>query len=414
MISEAALVQAVERGVISAEQAEALRGLAAQEQITGQVQAPEQERLPEQPAVPPPPPPLPPPLPEAAKRVAAPFDAPVDRQDADRQDDEALRFVTSFADIFVSLGIALFFGSAAYFLGKQIGALGMWAVLAVLAWLVAELFTRRLRLALPSIILLGLFAASVFMADMKIVGELDPTAPLHWWHPTDGFGWFMVNATGLVVAGLATAILTSLHYLRFRVPITIAALAAALIATLVGLAFWLIPDFTARFFNWLLLAAGLIVFLVAMRFDMTDLERRTRRTDIAFWLHLLAAPLIVHPLLAMVARHPLDPALGIDVGPLDSHAAAIVLAIFLGLGLVSLIIDRRALLVSGLAYAGIAFGTLLSNSGFASDSAAATLLALGFFILFLSALWRPLRQGLLRLLPQALVLRLPHAHVPAS
>jgi hypothetical protein len=399
MISEAALTQAIERGVISAEQADALRALA-------------KEGADAQEASPPPPPPPPPVFPEPPKATGAkPPPLPLDVT-VDRQDDEALRFVTSFADIFVSLGIALFFSSAAFLIGRQIGATGMWATLAVLAWIAAELFSRRLRLALPSIILLGLFSGSVFMATMKFTGELDPTAPLHWWHPTDHFGWFIVNATGIAVAGITTAALTSLHYLRFRVPITIAAMAAALIATLVGVVFWLAPDTATRLFNWLLLAAGIIIFFAAMRFDMSDLQRQTRRTDIAFWLHLLAAPLIVHPLLAMVSRHPLDPAMGL--APLDTHAAAVVLAIFFGLGLVSLVIDRRALLVSGLAYAGVAFGTLLSNNGFTSNTPAETLLALGFFILFLSALWRPLRRGLLRLLPQALVMRLPHSHVPIS
>ncbi len=395
MISEAALSQAIERGVISAEQAEALRALAAETPAS-------QEALP----------PPPPPISETTNAVTAkppplPFEATVNRQD-----DEALRFVTSFADIFVTLGIGLFFSSAAYLLVRQIGVAGMWAALAVLAWIAAELFSRRLRLALPSIVLLGLFSGSIFMAAMQGVGELDPTAPMHWWHPTDRFGWFVVNATSIAAAGVATAALTSVHYWRFRVPITIAAMGAALIATLLGLVFWLAPDAAMHLFNWLMLAAGIVVFLVAMRFDMSDLERQTRRTDIAFWLHLLAAPLIVHPLLAMVSRHPLDPTT--SLAPLDSHAAAIVLVIFFGLGLVSLIIDRRALLVSGLTYAGIAFGTLLSRNGFTSNTPAEMLLALGFFILFLSALWRPLRRGLLRLLPQALVLRLPHSHVPAS
>ena len=167
-------------------------------------------------------------------------------------------------------------------------------------------------------------------------------------------------------------------------------------------------------FNWLLLTSGLIVFLLAMRFDMTDLKRETRRTDIAFWLHLLAAPLIVHPLLATVGGHPFNAAVGLTQAPLDSRVAMTVLAIFLGLGLVSLIIDRRALLVSGLTYAGIAFGTLLHNSGVTDNTPAATLLVLGAFILFLSALWRVLRGAILRLLPRALVLRLPHSHLSVS
>jgi hypothetical protein len=385
MIFDEVLDLAVTRGVITSDQAQSLRGLA-------QEQEQEQEQLP------PPLPRLPPPLPQGGQRDAA-------RLENDRQDDEALRFVTSFADIFVSLGLALFFGSAAYFIAYYVGATGMWAGLAVLAWLVAEFFSRKRRLALPSIILLGLFSASVFMTISKVIGDLNPTAPLNWWHPADRQGWMLAHATSIALAGLATAALTGLHYLRFRVPITIAAMAAALVATVIGLAYWLVPEMSGRAFNWLLLLAGILVFLVAMRFDMSDLQRQTRRTDIAFWLHLLAAPLIVHPLIAAVEH---------KGTLLDTHAAIAVLAIFLGFGVVSLIIDRRALLVSGLTYAGIAFGTLLQKTGFADNTPAATLLALGLFILLLSALWRPLRQAVLKLLPAALVIRLPHSHVSVS
>jgi hypothetical protein len=39
----------------------------------------------------------------------------------------------------------------------------------------------------------------------------------------------------------------------------------------------------------------LVVFGIALRWDASDRERRTRRADVAFWLHLLAAPLLVHP-----------------------------------------------------------------------------------------------------------------------
>ena len=43
-----------------------------------------------------------------------------------------------------------------------------------------------------------------------------------------------------------------------------------------------------------LIPIGLAIFATAMKFDMSDRNRVTQRTDIAFWLHLLAAPLIVH------------------------------------------------------------------------------------------------------------------------
>jgi hypothetical protein len=371
MISDQALDLAVERGVITGEQAQALRGLAAE-------------------AVPPPP------LPPLTKSAFG---------DATGADDEALRFVTGFADIFVSLGLALFFSSTSYLVSSHFGGTAMWATLAALAWLIAEFFSRKRRQALPSIILLGLFSASIFMLTTRLIAELNPTAPINWWHPTSEVGWLFTHATSMAAAGLATAAMTTLYYLRFRVPITIAAMAAALIATVIGLVFWLVPDFGARALNVLLLLSGILVFLLAMWFDMTDLQRVTRRTDIAFWLHLLAAPLIVHPLISAIVKHG---------APLETIQAVEVLAIFLALGLVSLIIDRRALLVSGLTYAGLAFGTLLQKSGFANNTPAATLLALGLFILLLSALWHPLRQGILKLLPKTLVLRLPHAHLLRS
>jgi hypothetical protein len=377
MISDEALTLAVERGVITAEQALALREVAAE-------------------AAPAPPPP-PPPAPPETQRMA------IEAQN-EHVDDEALRFVTGFADIFVSIGLALFFSSSAYLISANFGATAMWAGLVVLSWLVAEFFSRKRRQALPSILLLALFAGSVFMMTTQIIADLNPTAPLNWWHPTTEQGWILTHASSMVPAGLATVAATALHYWRFRVPITIAAMAAAFIASTIGLIFWLFPDFAERALSGLFLVSGLLVFLLAMIFDMSDLNRVTRRTDIAFWLHLLAAPLIVHPLISTIAEHGTQ---------LDTNAALEILAIFLGFGVVSLIIDRRALLVSGLTYAGLAFGTLLQRSGF-SDTPAATLLALGSFILILSALWHPLREAVLKLLPAALVDRLPHAHVLRS
>ncbi len=111
-------------------------------------------------------------------------------------------------------------------------------------------------------------------------------------------------------------------------------------------------------------------------------------------------PLIVHPLIAAFRQGAI----------LDTQTSLIVLGIFLVFGIISLVIDRRALLVSGLAYAGIALSALLRETGFAGIAGltSATLLALGLFILLLSAGWQPLRNAILRLLPSTLTQRLPH------
>jgi hypothetical protein len=45
----------------------------------------------------------------------------------------------------------------------------------------------------------------------------------------------------------------------------------------------------------LVLVLGIGTFLFAMWWDSSDRARLTRRADVAFWLHLLAAPMIVHP-----------------------------------------------------------------------------------------------------------------------
>ena len=93
-----------------------------------------------------------------------------------------------------------------------------------------------------------------------------------------------------------------------------------------------------------------------------------------------------------------------------------MLGIFVLLGLVALVIDRRALLVSGLVYAGTASGQLIAALGWGHSSllTPVVLLTLGAFILLISAGWRPLRRAILDRLPAALSRRLPQPQVLSS
>jgi hypothetical protein len=129
---------------------------------------------------------------------------------------------------------------------------------------------------------------------------------------------------------------------------------------------------------------------------MSDRRRLTRRTDIAFWLHLLAAPMIVHPIIAEWA--PLY-----DRTPANS---GVILALFLILGIVALIIDRRALLVSSLSYLIYAAYALLAATSQAYGAAPAVL-AVGSIVLLLSVAWRPLRRLVLQLVPGGIRHRVP-------
>jgi hypothetical protein len=309
-------------------------------------------------------------------------------------DDEQLRLITGFSDIFVTIGLALFLGAIGYLVEMVVGKATSWFAIAAAAWLLAEYFTRIRRMALPSIVLLIVFAASVFIGMTWIAGhvEASPRGAIRIPQalPVIGHG-------SVVLAALACVLAAAIHYWRFRVPITIAAGNAALIVALISSIGPFSLETSNGIFFAVIFACGIAVFALAMYFDMSDRNRKTRRTDIAFWLHLLAAPLIVHPILKNF----------IPDGRVEWTSALIIITIFLALGLIAVLIDRRALLVSGLAYAGYAVATLMFVAGFRNMTIPLTLLALGSFVLLLSAGWTPLRVTFMRLMPPVLSNRLP-------
>ncbi len=151
-------------------------------------------------------------------------------------------------------------------------------------------------------------------------------------------------------------------------PITVAAGAAATVALALGLiASSLVgnPETMTDESLWRVktvmesaaLVLGVGVFLFAMWWDASDPRRETRRSDVAFWLHLLAAPLIVHPVFSL---------LGLTDGAASTLDAAVVILLYVVLGLVALAIDRRALLVSALAYVLYALNSLFQTYGASS------------------------------------------------
>lgn len=300
-------------------------------------------------------------------------------------DEEQFRLITGFNDIFVSIAAVLFLTGCAWAGGSVTPWLGA-ALVAVSSWGMAEYFTAKRRMALPSIIFLLAFVGGVFAA----------------------FGTFLVpdgdvsegDRVGAALLALSAAIAVGaawLHWRRFMVPITIAAGAAAAAGMsflLLAVAYPAIDEIVMP----IILAAGLAIFAFAMRWDMSDRERTTRRSDVAFWLHLLAAPMIVHPIFVM---------LGLTEGDASMGVAGIVLAIYLVLGAVALIIDRRALMVSALAYVLAAMGSLFREFGAVSLNVAITALVIGSALLLLSAFWHDVRARLVAALPNGLQAKLP-------
>lgn len=343
-----------------------------------------------------------------------------------RGSEEDFRLINSFNDIFVSIGIvillvavgaigqalagivapapdySIIFNGVAEPTPEQMNALASASnlhdsfaacfaglLVAAAAWPLAEFFTRRRRMALPSILLLLAFVGGVFAAILGTTMAVAASASIE------------VSPLYVAVASLCAAGAAFLHWRRFMVPITMAAGAAGVAVTVIALILSAIGtgNTNETVVLSLVCAAGLAVFAFAMRWDMSDRERITRRSDVAFWLHLLAAPMIAHPIFAL---------LGVTEGTdLNVGAAIGVLAVYIGFGLIALTIDRRALLVSALAYVLFALAFLFDRFGAVELTFALTALVIGSALLSLSAFWQPIRRSVVTLLPETLQAKLP-------
>ena len=308
-------------------------------------------------------------------------------------DEESFRLITGFNDIFVSIAAVILLVAVAWIGASIHTALGG-VFVAVSAWFLAEYFTRKRRMALPSIILVLAFAGGVF-ASMVGLG-VEHGEAIFGNNPGETVGAMIIGTMALITAGATWA-----HWKRFMVPITVAAGTAALAATAVAmvLAITGMPSRDGTLPMVLVLIAGLGVFTLAMWWDRSDRVRQTRRSDVAFWLHLLAAPMIAHPVF-----HLLGVTDGSDIG---SGAAVMVVAIYVLFGLIALAIDRRALLVSALAYVLFALTQLFREFGAVELNVALTAFVIGSALLLLSAFWQNARAVVVAMLPDNLANQLP-------
>lgn len=299
-------------------------------------------------------------------------------------DEEHFRLVSSFNDIFVTIAGTLVLVAVGW-IAETITHRLIGVAVAATAWGLAEFFTRKRRMALPSILFLLVFVGGIFAA---LVPEFDGNIL------KSGAGEFGMK---IALAAAVTAGCTWLHWRRFRVPITVAAGAAALVGVAIGLLIAVVPDLF-KWMNAILFIAGIAVFVFAMYWDMADPLRQTRRADVAFWLHLLAAPLIVHPVFTLFGLLDRE----IEVG-----GAVVVMGLYVFMAVIALIIDRRALMVSALVYVLAAISAVLEKFGAVGVNVALTALLIGSALLMLSAFWHISRACVVRQLPVHLRQKLP-------
>lgn len=311
--------------------------------------------------------------------------------------DEPFRLLRGFRDVFIAIGIVIF-AVGITTLGATVAggmdnfqgvlptgdALGVRVIvvtfgLVVFGLVLAEWITRRQRLPLSSLVLSLAFAvwSSAFVTSVAAFIWPDLFFGLNTAGSVASWSFFFGAVIGLIG-----------FYWRYRLPFTLLPLAGSavgftyfILVALVG------PDWSELHTRIAIGGMGLIVFAAAMAFDMRDRLRVKRFAECAFWLHLLAAPMLVHSLLLGNAS--------------DEPNLALVLGSMVVLALVALLIDRRALLVSGLTYLAVAISRIVSNSDLLSDNAFAfTAFFLGAGVLCLGLGWTPIRDAVLKLLPE--------------
>lgn len=209
---------------------------------------------------------------------------------------------------------------------------------------------------------------------------------------------------------LAHAAVMRLHWRRFRFPPT-----PALIVALHGFVALAVINDVAPYDSRgpAMAAAALLIALGAMAagvwWDLTDIRRETERSQTAFWLHCVAGVLMSRALFSLLTGTTIVDGQLILTG-LTLDQFPYVVAMVLGAAVISLLLDRRSLLV------GCLLPTVGIFEGMGDDRAGviAGLLLAGTALVFFSTAWVRLRSQLLALLPQSLAAQLPRTSLTAE
>ena len=296
--------------------------------------------------------------------------------------DEPFELFRGFNEVFIVIGLLILYSG-------WIGVTGLsvigWSeaqvsfaiyglISAGFTYFLAQYFTMKRRMIAPSIMLVILMALS----GLQIGGSLSTV-----------FGLEDASATTFTVG--ITTLLLALYYAVFRVPFTVFLIGLGVFVS-VGAIFVQgganAPDVNDLFmltndgpFAIITIVLGLIGLAIALRFDMSDPHRVTRRASAGFWLHVIAAPAIVNTIALTL----------FESGGIISQL--ILLAFLALMATFAIAIDRRSFLVAGIGYiVAMAFAVLDGN-------AAIVILVLGIGLVWLGAKWEDLRARIMTALP---------------
>jgi hypothetical protein len=363
-----------------------------------------------------------------------------------RSGDELLPFLNNFHDIFTTMGVFILLGGLGAGMFQVMSTLGLdedsqtWqyvfmaltAAIGLIVWFLSAILVGSQRRILPGIVLSSAFTMAASSIIMWAYGqylmngagmneeafepfmssfdsmEFEPDAVNGAWNALPASIQFMP-----IVVILASLIPIAVYYMKFRLPYAGGVSGVYLVALAVAALFMVDP------YSWMVNAPTVLVagsgalLLGGILFDMRDPDRTTRLSGTAFWLHLFSAPVLLFSVLLVTqvgwTLDGNDFANPEQFNMLGSFAenddnsirlAVTALSVIGVFALVSLLINRRALIVSGLLTAGVSISVIINAVGLETGAVVAvTLLVLGGAVVLLGAAWNPVRRILLAPFP---------------
>jgi hypothetical protein len=374
---------------------------------------------------------------------------PARTSDGARPQDELLPFLNNFHDIFTTIGVLLLggglaFGAAQIFQASgqnietfngQALLMGLITGIGVVLWLISAVLVGSQRRILPGIVLsLGFVGAAAtvliwlyirFLMDGSGISFDAIEARFDAMDDPETFDRATMNQiTGAIplllriaplVAGLAVLIPIALYYFSFRLPFTGGLLGVGL-AGLAGATLLVAdPYLYAIYMPTVYVVLGGALLFAGIMFDARDPGRQTRLAGTAFWLHFFAAPILLFAVLNVTSfgwtlsesdftnLESTNLIAAMSTGNESATGLAVTaLIVIAGFAVVSLLINRRALIVSGLLTAGLSIAVIVQSAGLGAGAVVAvTLLLLGGTVVLLGAAWNPVRRILLAPFPSS-------------
>lgn len=220
----------------------------------------------------------------SARDAQALSDFTIKRSATPRAVNEQFRLVSNFSEVFICIGLFIVYGAFSSFrsmglIGAEFAPLG-----AIGFWLLAEFFAFRTNKMLPALVSVLMFC---YIAVQSVL----------YFTQTDGsLMWNLTNREAAHI-WIGIAIAFALSFARFRIPILLAPFAVSSTLAVLTNSGTSVNDAS---FLWPIGICGVAFLALAIWFDSRDPLRRSRQNAYAFWLFIVGSPLAVHPIFASV------------------------------------------------------------------------------------------------------------------